>query len=95
MPSEKKRKRELSSEANGPPPDYTITVAPASDFPPILGLPHLIPSIRELTERETNSFITWHIYATNYSIHTLRPRTQPTLQEVPESRGIPALWGDS
>lgn len=66
MPAETKRKREPSSDANGPLPDYTITLAPTSDFPPILGLPHLIPSIRKLTERVINSFVTWHIHALNY-----------------------------
>lgn len=66
MPAETKRKREPSSEANGPLPDYTITVAPTSDFPPILGLPHLIPSIRKLTERVINSLLTWHIHALDY-----------------------------
>ncbi|PWW78118.1 RNA polymerase I associated factor, A49-like protein [Tuber magnatum] len=40
MLTETKRKREPSSNANGPLPDYTITVVPTSDFPPILALSH-------------------------------------------------------
>ncbi|PUU83314.1 RNA polymerase I associated factor, A49-like protein [Tuber borchii] len=40
MPAETKRKRDPSSEANGPLPDYTITIAPTNDFPPILASSH-------------------------------------------------------